>query len=71
MSSAAEAELGALYIAAREAAYIRIIIEELGHKQPKNTIQTDNSTSEGITSNKIQQKQTKSMDMQFYWLRDQ
>ena len=34
MTSATEAELTALYIMAREAVYIRIILEELGHKQP-------------------------------------
>jgi hypothetical protein len=32
MSSATEAELAGLYIMAREAVYIRIILEELGHK---------------------------------------
>ena len=34
MSSATEAELAALYIMVREAVYIRIILEEMGHKQP-------------------------------------
>ena len=34
MSSATEAELAGLYIMAREAVYIRIILEEMGHKQP-------------------------------------
>ena len=68
MSYAAEAELGALYIAAREAANIHIIVKELGHKQPKTPIQTDNSTAEGVINNKIQPKQNKAMDMQFYWL---
>ena len=33
MSLAIEAELAALYIMAREAVYIRIILEEMGHKQ--------------------------------------
>ena len=37
MTSAAEAELGALYIVARKAFYIRSILAEMGHKQPKNT----------------------------------
>ena len=32
MASATEAELAALYIVAREAVYIRIILDELGHK---------------------------------------
>ena len=70
MSSAAEAELGALYIMAREAVWIRTILEELGHKQPPTPIQTDNSTAEGIINNTVQPKQTKAMDMRFHWLRD-
>ncbi len=34
MSAATEAELAGLYIMARRAIYIRIILEELGHVQP-------------------------------------
>ena len=48
MSSATEAELGALYIMAREAVYIRIILEEMGHKQPPTPLQTDNSMADGV-----------------------
>ena len=48
MSSATEAELAALYIAAREAVYIQIILEELGHKQPPTLLQTDNSIAEAV-----------------------
>ena len=70
MSSAAEAELGALYIIAREAAYARVILEALGHKQPPTPIQTDNSTAAGIINNIIIPKQLKAMDMRFHWLRD-
>jgi hypothetical protein len=70
MSSAAEAELGALYINAKEAVYLRQILEEMGHKQPKTPIQTDNTTAEGVVNNKIQPKRTKAMDMRFHWLRD-
>ena len=43
MSSASEDELDALYIDAREAAYINIILKELGHKQHRTPIQTDRS----------------------------
>jgi hypothetical protein len=43
MSSATEAELAALYIMAREAEYIRIVLEEMGHKQPPTPMQTDNA----------------------------
>ena len=38
MSSAVEAELGALYINAREAVYICQILEEMGHKQPRTPL---------------------------------
>ena len=37
ISSSSESEIGSLYIAAREAAYIRIILNKLGHKQPKTS----------------------------------
>jgi hypothetical protein len=70
MSSATEAELGALYIMAREAVYIRIILEEMGHKQPPTPLQTDNSMADGVVNGKIQPKRTKAMDMRFHWLRD-
>jgi hypothetical protein len=70
MSSATEAELAGLYIMAREAVYIRIILEELGHKQPPTPIQTDNSMAEAVINGKVQPKRTKAMDMRFHWLRD-
>ena len=70
MSSATEAELAALYIMAREAVYIRIILEELGHKQPKTPLQTDNAMANAVVNGIVQPKRTKAMDMRFYWLRD-
>ena len=70
MSSAAEAELGALYINAREAVPMRILLEEMGHPQPKTPMQMDNSTALGVVTNTIQPKRTKAMDMRFHWLRD-
>ena len=70
MSSAAEAELGAMFINAREAVPARITLEELGHKQPKTPMQIDNSTAVGVVNNNIQPRRTKAMDMRFHWLRD-
>ena len=70
MSSATEAELAALYIMAREAVYIRIILEEMGHPQPPTPLQTDNSMADGVVNGKITPKRTKAMDMRFHWLRD-
>ena len=59
MSSAAEAEIGALYLNAREAVYLRQILVEMGHPQPPTPIQTDNTTAEGVVNHKIQPKRTK------------
>ena len=70
MTSATEAELAALYIMARESVYIRIILEEMGHKQPPTPLQTDNTMADGVINGKIQPKRTKAMDMRFHWLRD-
>ena len=70
MSSAAEAELGALYINAREAVPMRLLLEEMGHPQPKTSLQTDNTTALGVVTNTVQPKRTKAMDMRFHWLRD-
>ena len=69
MSSAAEAELGGLFINAREAVHIRNILTEMGHPQPSTPIQTDNATANGVVNNKVQPKRTKPMDMRFHWLR--
>ena len=70
MSSAAEAEVGALFLNANKAVFLRQILTELGHPQPRTLIQTDNSTAEGVINKKIQPKRTKAMDMRFHWLRD-
>ena len=66
MSSASEAELGALYIFSREAVYIRSILADMGHKQPKTPVHTYNSTAEEVINNKIQPKRTKVMNMRFH-----
>ena len=70
MTSATEAELAGLYIMAREAVYIRIILEEMGHAQPPTPLQTDNQMADKIVNGKITPKRTKAMDMRFHWLRD-
>jgi hypothetical protein len=45
MSSAAEAELGALFINAKTAVSMRQTLIELGHLQPHTQMQTDNATA--------------------------
>ncbi len=58
ISSAAKAELGALFMNAREVVYLQRILAEMGHPQPKTPIQTNNSTAEGVINSKIQPKRT-------------
>jgi hypothetical protein len=52
MESATEAELAAPYINACEAIYIRIILEELGHKQPATPLQTNNAMADAVCNRK-------------------
>jgi hypothetical protein len=69
MSSAAEAQLGALFINAKPAVSMHTTLEELGHPQTQTPMQTDNSTAHTLLTNKIIPKALKAMDMQFHWLR--
>ncbi len=56
MSLATEAELAGLYIMARKAVYIRIILKELGHKQLPTPLQTNNAMADAVINGKIQPK---------------
>ena len=70
MASAAEAELGALFENAKEAAPMRIALIELGHPQPATPIQVDNLTAHGIVNSNIRQRKSKAINMRFYWVKD-
>ena len=63
MSSAAEAELETLFIAAKELVPIRLTLTEMGWKQPVTPIQTENTTAEGVVNSTIIPKKSKSMDL--------
>ena len=70
MSSAAEAEIGALFINSRQAIPARRLLEEMGHVQPPTPIQTDNTTALGFVTKNLNPKATKSTDMRYWWMRD-
>jgi hypothetical protein len=70
MSSAAEADIGAVFINAKEGAVLRTTLEELGHKQPPTPMETDNATATGYSNGTMKQKRKKAMDMRFYWIKD-
>jgi hypothetical protein len=69
MASAAESELAALFITAREMIPHRQTLIDMGWPQPKSPIQTDNSTVSGVVNNTIVPRRSKMMDMHFWWLR--
>ncbi len=52
-ASAAEAELGALFLNAQEANVFQLILAKLGHPQPPTPIHIDNTTTVGIFNNTI------------------
>ena len=59
MTSATEAELAVLYIMAREAVYIILILDEMGHKQPPTPIKTDYAMVEAVINGIVQQQKNK------------
>jgi hypothetical protein len=66
MSSEAEAEIGAVFINAKEGAVLRTTLEELGHPHLPTPLETDNTTTTGYSNGTTKQKRTKAMDMRFY-----
>jgi len=55
-ASAAEAELGALFLNVQEAKVIRLVLAEIGHPQPPTPIHIDNTTTVGIINNTIKRQ---------------
>jgi hypothetical protein len=70
MSSAAEVEVGTLFLNCKEGVGIRITLEEMGHPQPPTPVQVNNSTACGIANESIRQLCSRAMDMRFYWIQD-
>ena len=70
VTSAAEAEISALFHNAKTAIPLRRLLIALGHPQPPTPIKVDNTTANAFVQNNITQKRSKSWDMRFHWLRD-
>ncbi len=66
-ASAAEAELGALFLNAQEAKVLQLILAELGHPQPPTPIHIDNTTKVGIVNNTIKRQRSQAMEMRYFW----
>ena len=71
VTSAAEAELGGLFVNGKEAVVLRQTLTEMGHPQPPTPMITDNITADGIVNETVNQRRSKAIDMRFYWVQDQ
>ena len=69
MTSAAEAELAALYITDQKLVPMRQTLIEMGWLQPPNPTQKENTKAEVVVKNKIVTKKLLSMDLILHWLR--
>ena len=69
MALASEVELGAMFITAQSMVLQRNTLEEMGWKQPRSPIHTDNSAAAGVDNNTIVPRKLKAMDRRLYWLR--
>jgi hypothetical protein len=67
-ASAAEAELGALFLKAQEAKVLQLILAEFGHPQPPTPIHIDNTPTVGIVNNTIKRQRSRAMEMRYFWL---
>ena len=70
VSSVAEAEYAALFMASREGVMLRNILTSLDYPQPATRIYCDNACAVGIANDTITPRRTKSIDMHFHWVRD-
>ena len=65
VASAAEAELGALFLNCKEGRIMRITLQEMGHPQPATPIHCDNMKATGIANDIINKKRSRSTEMSF------
>ena len=70
MSSAAEAETGALFLNSRPVILAITTLIKMGHPQPPSPIETDNTTAIEFVGKNLTPKATQSTDIQHWWMRD-
>ena len=70
VSSAAEAETGALFHNCKTAIELKHMLEALGHKQRTIPIKIDNSTASSFANATLKHKRSKTWNMRWYWLKD-
>jgi hypothetical protein len=58
VASAAEAELGALFLNCKQVTIFWLTLEEMGHPRPPTPIPCDNLTADGIAHNTVKHQQS-------------
>jgi hypothetical protein len=66
VASAAEAELGALFLNCQEGMIVKTTLEDLGHPQPKIPVHCNNATAVGIASNTIKRQRSRAMENEIF-----
>ena len=66
-ASAAESELGSLFLNKQETVNLRKALQELGHTQPLTPIHTNNNTATSIIHKTIKQQISLAMNMRYFW----
>ena len=67
VASAAEAELGALFLNCQERMIFKATLEDHGHPQPKIPAHWDNATAIVIVNNTIKRQRSQAMEMKYFW----
>ena len=70
ISTASESEIVGAYVNTRIVILIKINLLEIGHPQYATPLEVDNNTAIGILTKQLIPKQSKVMNMRFYWLWD-
>lgn len=71
MSSAAEAEIAALFSNEKLLIPIKNTLEEMGYQHPPTPMQKDNNTAAGFVDASIKKQKTRTLSMKFYWFQYQ
>ena len=66
-SSAAEAELGALFLNIKEGRVLQLTLEEMGHNQPPTPICCDNERAVGIANETVKKHRSCPMEIRYFY----
>ena len=70
-SSAAEAELGALFLNVKEGRVLRLTLKEMGHPQPPTPIHCNNATAVRKANESVKKHRSRPMEMRYFYSCDQ